>query len=112
IIVYLPTGPRPSTTSLFPYTTLFRSVGGMDTQFNLSDIRYKYILDKDYGFATKFIDPVKRITYPTLYYIALKEASRRKLLAEQMRVLYVAMTRAKDKLVLIGNVASFEKKVQ
>src|SRR5699024_12484838 len=31
-------------------------VGGMDTQFNLSDIRYKYILDKDYGFATKFID--------------------------------------------------------
>src|SRR5699024_11861774 len=70
-------------------------VGGMDTQFNLSDIRYKYILDKDYGFATKFIDPVKRITYPTLYYIALKEASRRKLLAEQMRVLYVAMTRAR-----------------
>lgn len=87
-------------------------VGGMDTQFNLSDIRYKYILDKDYGFATKFIDPVKRITYPTLYYIALKEASRRKLLAEQMRVLYVAMTRAKEKLVLIGNVASFEKKAQ
>src|SRR5699024_1060611 len=64
------------------------------------------------GFATKFIDPVKRITYPTLYYIALKEASLRKLLAEQMRVLYVAMTRAKEKLVRIGNVASFEKKAQ
>ena len=86
-------------------------LGGMNKEFNFQDIRAKYILDKDLGFATKFIDPVKRITYPTLYYIALKEASLRKLLAEEMRVLYVAMTRAKEKLVMIGNVNSFEKEV-
>ncbi|MBO1002959.1 helicase-exonuclease AddAB subunit AddA [Pseudogracilibacillus auburnensis] len=85
-------------------------IGGMNKEFNFSDIRAKYILDKDQGFATKFIDPVKRITYPTLYYVSLQQESLRKLLAEEMRVLYVAMTRAKEKLVMIGNVASFEKK--
>src|SRR5699024_5654760 len=73
------------------------------------DLRTKYMLDKDLGFATKFIDPDKRITYPTLYYLALKQASLQKLLAEEMRVLYVAMTRAKEKLVMIGNVSSMEK---
>src|SRR5690625_703340 len=86
-------------------------IGGMNKEFNLRDIRSKYILDKDLGFATKFIDPEKRITYPTLYYIALQQGSLRKLLAEEMRVLYVAMTRAKEKLVMIGNIPSFEKEV-
>src|SRR5690625_4529012 len=37
-------------------------VGGMDRQFNMQDLNRKYLLDKDLGFATKFIDPVKRIT--------------------------------------------------
>lgn len=86
-------------------------IGGMTKEFNFQDIRSKYILDKDLGFATKFIDPVKRITYPTLYYITLQQSALQKLLAEEMRVLYVAMTRAKEKLVMIGNVPSFEKQL-
>src|SRR5699024_10231304 len=68
-----------------------------------------YLLDKDLGFATKFIDPVKRITYPTLYYTALKLSAKNKQMAEEMRVLYVAMTRAKEKLVMIGDVKDGEK---
>src|SRR5699024_9433875 len=67
-------------------------IGGMNKQFNFQDVRTKYMLDKDLGFATKFIDPIKRITYPTLYYQALKQESMQKLLSEEMRVLYVAMT--------------------
>src|SRR5699024_3492392 len=86
-------------------------VGGMNKEFNFRDLRSTYMLDKDLGFATKFIDPVKRITYPTLYYIALQQHVLRKLLAEEMRVLYVAMTRAKEKLVMIGNVPSYEKEI-
>mgnify|MGYP001218786984 CR=1 FL=1 len=86
-------------------------IGGMHKEFNFRDIHSKYILDKDLYFATKFIDPEKRITYPTLYYLALKEESLRKMLAEEMRVLYVAMTRAKEKLVMIGSVPSAEKKL-
>jgi len=84
-------------------------LGGLHKQFNFQDLRATYMLDKDFGFATKFIDPEKRITYPTLYYQALKQIAQQKTLAEEMRVLYVAMTRAKEKLLMIGNVPSMEK---
>src|SRR5690625_3873975 len=85
-------------------------MGGMDRQFNMQDLNRKYLLDKDLGFATKFIDPVKRITYPTLYFNAIKQEKLREQLAEEIRVLYVALTRAKEKLVMVGNVNSFAKK--
>lgn len=87
-------------------------LGAMEKQFNQQDLRQKYLLHKDLGFASKYIDPVKRITYPTLFYHALQQEKMRELLAEEMRVLYVALTRAKEKLVMVGTVASMEKKVQ
>lgn len=85
-------------------------VGGMDRQFNVQDLNKKYLLDKTYGLASKYIDPVKRITYPTLFYHALQKVKLKEQLAEEIRVLYVALTRAKEKLVMVGNVASFQKK--
>src|SRR5690625_1978776 len=85
-------------------------LGGMDKQFNLQDLNQKYLLHKDLGFASKYIDPVKRITYPTLFYYAIREEKLRELLAEEMRVLYVALTRAKEKLVMVANVTGFGKK--
>lgn len=85
-------------------------VGGMNREFNFRDTQGRFILHKDLGFASKYIDPVKRITYPTLYYHALKEEKTREMLAEEMRVLYVALTRAKEKLIMVANVNSFKKK--
>lgn len=85
-------------------------VGGMNKQFNMRDLYEKYLLHKDMGFASKYIDPVKRITYPTLFYQAMQREKLREQLSEEMRVLYVALTRAKEKLVMIGNVPSFEEK--
>src|SRR5699024_10824337 len=85
-------------------------VGGMDRPFNLQDLNKRYLLDKNLGFATQYIDPVKRITYPTLYFQALKKEKLHEQLAEEIRVLYVALTRAKEKLVMVGNVASFKRK--
>lgn len=85
-------------------------VGGMAKEFNFRDFRGRYILHKDLGFASKFIDPIKRVIYPTLFYHALKQEKRREMLAEEMRVLYVALTRAKEKLVMVANVSSFEKR--
>ncbi len=75
----------------------------------MQDLNERYLLHKDLGMASKYIDPVKRITYPTLYYHAMKQEKRRELLAEEMRVLYVAMTRAKEKLLMVGSVVSFTK---
>ncbi|UOQ86551.1 helicase-exonuclease AddAB subunit AddA [Gracilibacillus salinarum] len=85
-------------------------VGAANKQFNQQDIREKYLLHKELGFASKYIDPVKRIMYPTLIYHGIKKQIQREMLAEEMRVLYVALTRAKEKVVLIGTVNSFEKK--
>jgi len=85
-------------------------LGAMDKQFNQQDLRQKYLLHKDLGLGSKYIDPDKRIMYPTLAYHALKQQMQREMWAEEMRVLYVALTRAKEKLVMIGTVASFEKK--
>ncbi|MBP1969007.1 ATP-dependent helicase/nuclease subunit A [Virgibacillus natechei] len=85
-------------------------MGAIDKEFNFQDVRKKYLLHKDLGFASKYIDPVKRITYPTLFYHALKNEKTREMLAEEMRVLYVALTRAKEKLIMVANVPSFEKK--
>src|SRR5699024_7392198 len=59
-----------------------------------------------------YIDPVKRINYPTLYFHAMQKKKLRDQLAEEIRVLYVALTRAKEKLVMVANVASFEKKLE
>src|SRR5690625_5247916 len=87
-------------------------IGGMDRRFNLQDLNKKYLLDKDLGFASKYIDPVKRINYPTLYFHAMQKKKLRDQLAEEIRVLYVALTRAKEKLVMVANVASFEKKLE
>ncbi|HLQ97748.1 MAG TPA: helicase-exonuclease AddAB subunit AddA [Candidatus Dormibacteraeota bacterium] len=87
-------------------------IGGMDRRFNLQDLNKKYLLDKDLGFASKYIDPVKRINYPTLYFHAMQKKKLRDQLAEEIRVLYVALTRAKEKLVMVANVTSFEKKVE
>src|SRR5699024_2092867 len=58
---------------------------------------------KDLGFASKFIDPIKRITYPTLFYHAVRNRLLLEQLAEEMRVLYVALTRAKEKLLLVAS---------
>ncbi|SDX46006.1 helicase-exonuclease AddAB subunit AddA [Salimicrobium album] len=85
-------------------------LGGIDKQFNMKDLNSRYLLHKDLGFGSKYIDPEKRLTYPTIAYHALREKKKREMLAEEMRVLYVALTRAKEKLVLVGNVASFQAK--
>ncbi|NPC92126.1 helicase-exonuclease AddAB subunit AddA [Bacillus sp. WMMC1349] len=82
---------------------------GLGRSFNMMDLNKPYLLDKELGFGTKFIHPKWRISYPTLPLIAMKKKMRRELLSEELRVLYVALTRAKEKLYLIGTVKDKEK---
>ncbi|MGM0874546.1 MAG: helicase-exonuclease AddAB subunit AddA [Bacillota bacterium] len=86
-------------------------VAGLSKQFNMMDLNKKYLLDKELGFGTKLINPALRVSYPTLPYIALKKKMRMELLAEEMRVLYVALTRAKEKLYLLGTLKDPDKKM-
>lgn len=87
-------------------------VAGLSRQFNQMDIRKSYLIDKDFGFAAKFVDPEKRISYPSLPQIAFKRKKKMEMLAEEMRVLYVALTRAKEKLFLVASVKDADKKLQ
>jgi ATP-dependent helicase/nuclease subunit A len=87
-------------------------VAGLARRFNMKDINRSYLLDKELGFATRFVDTKLRISYPTLPQLAMKRKLRFDLLAEEMRVLYVALTRAKEKLYLIGTVKDAAKEIE
>ncbi|MFY3791514.1 helicase-exonuclease AddAB subunit AddA [Ureibacillus sp. MALMAid1270] len=84
-------------------------VAGLGRSFNQMDFSNSYLFDQQYGFAVKAIDPENRIMYTSLPFIALKEKKILEMKAEEMRILYVAMTRAKERLILVGSVKDFEK---
>ncbi|NLP50005.1 helicase-exonuclease AddAB subunit AddA [Bacillus sp. RO1] len=84
-------------------------VAGLSRQFNMIDLNNSYLLDKELGFGSKYVNAKLRITYPTILQLALKRKAKAQLIAEEMRVLYVALTRAKEKLYLVGTVKDLEK---
>jgi ATP-dependent helicase/nuclease subunit A len=70
--------------------------------FNLTDVRSTVVIDREYGVALRAADPQRRTMYPTLVHQLAAEASRHESLAEELRVLYVALTRAREHLLLVG----------
>ncbi|WP_147533189.1 helicase-exonuclease AddAB subunit AddA [Bacillus marasmi] len=84
-------------------------IAGTNRNFNKKDSQKPYMLDKEFGFAAKYIDPEKRIAYSSLPQLAFKRKLKREMLAEEMRVFYVALTRAKEKLFLLGSVKKLPK---
>jgi ATP-dependent helicase/nuclease subunit A len=84
-------------------------VAGLGKQFNRRDLMSKFMLHKELGFGSKYMNPRLRVAYPSLPQLAIKEKMKTELIAEEMRVLYVALTRAKEKLILIGTVKDKEK---
>ncbi|MGJ7919530.1 helicase-exonuclease AddAB subunit AddA [Neobacillus sp. LXY-4] len=84
-------------------------MAGLNRNFNLMDVRKPYMLDKEFGFAAKYVNAEKRITYPSLPQLAFKRKKKKEMLAEEMRVLYVALTRAKEKLYLLGSAKELQK---
>lgn len=89
----------------------FVFIAGLARNFNTMDLKKPYMLDKEFGFAAKYVNAEKRISYPSLPQIAFKRKKKMEMLAEEMRVLYVALTRAKEKLFLVSSVKSAEKKL-
>ncbi|MEH7114212.1 helicase-exonuclease AddAB subunit AddA [Neobacillus niacini] len=87
-------------------------IAGLSRSFNMMDIRKPYMLDKEYGFAAKYVNVEKRITYPSLPQIAFRRRKKMEMLAEEMRVLYVALTRAKEKLYLTATLKDADKKIE
>lgn len=87
-------------------------IAGLAKQFNMRDLYGGFLYHKDLGLGSKWVDTEHRITYPTLPQLAIRTRKLFELLAEEQRMLYVAMTRAKEKLILVGTVRKLEKRVQ
>ncbi|SFE05721.1 DNA helicase/exodeoxyribonuclease V, subunit A [Bacillus sp. OV194] len=84
---------------------------GLNKQFNTMDLKESVLLHKELGLGTRYINPRFRVAYPTLPQLAIQRRKKMELLAEEMRVLYVALTRAKEKLYLLGTLNDLEKSV-
>ncbi len=85
---------------------------GLSKRFNKADSSKIILKHKDYGLAPKYINPDDRIYRETLSRTALKGVIKIENLSEEMRVLYVAMTRAIDRLIMIGTVDKLDNKVK
>jgi len=77
-------------------------LANLSNKFNLNDLRREVLIDREWGIALKAADPEKRITYPTLIQQLAAEHATHESLSEELRILYVAMTRAREHLELIG----------
>ncbi len=87
-------------------------VAGLGKQFNKKDLYQDFLLHKDLGFGPRFIDTFQRVSYPTLPFTAVKAKLELEMLAEEMRILYVAMTRAEEKLYLVASVKNLPKEAK
>jgi len=92
----------------FPIVVL----AGLGKLFNQQDLREDILIDKDLGLGPVWVDYKKRLKYPTLARIAVKNKLKRELLAEEIRILYVAMTRAREALFMVGAIKDISKKIK
>ena len=77
-------------------------LSGTGKQFNMQDLNNKILLHPEIGIGVKYIDYDMQIEYDTLSKQAMRNQIMLETLSEEMRVLYVALTRAKEKLIITG----------
>lgn len=81
-------------------------------QFNLTDLYENVLLHQNLGIGAKYIDYDKQIEYDTLSKAAIKNKIFIETLSEEMRILYVALTRAKEKIFITGINNNFEENIK
>ncbi|MBR6700142.1 MAG: UvrD-helicase domain-containing protein [Firmicutes bacterium] len=86
-------------------------VAGLGKSFNHRKASSEISLDKDLGFGLRFRDDKNRYKLKTQRQLDIDDNVKAKELAEEMRILYVAMTRAREQLILIGTVKKLEDKL-
>lgn len=87
-------------------------VSGMGKNFNKQDTRSKMVLHPELGIGLDYMDGKKRIKSPTITKKAIAKQIELENLGEELRVLYVALTRAKEKLILTGTLKDAAEKVE
>lgn len=77
--------------------------------FKFPDIKDRILLDSDLGIGINILDREYNITYPSIVNMAIKSNIKYKQKSELLRLLYVALTRAKEKIIIYGTVKDIEK---
>ena len=86
----------------------FVIVGGLGHQFRFSNNEMKFSFSSDIGVGMPYVDPERKFWRSTLLQRAITEDTRRDEYREELRLLYVAMTRARNRLIMTGTVKSEE----
>lgn len=84
-------------------------LSALGKNFNMQDLNKRILFHGELGFGPDYIDLEKRLSYSTVIKEALKKKIKVETLSEEMRILYVALTRAKEKLIMTGSVSDIEK---
>ena len=92
----------------FPVVFLCNS----NKKFNVQDLNNQVLLHQDLGFGLTHIETDKKLQYSTLAKEAIKLKSKEEIISEEMRILYVALTRAKEKLIITGVQNDIEKQLK
>ena len=87
-------------------------LAGCGKKINWQDMNRNILLHHKLGFGPEVVNYRLRMAYPSLAKLAIRERIRMETLSEEMRILYVALTRAKEKLILTGAVADIAKACQ
>ena len=87
-------------------------VAGLGKSFNRQDIRSRVVIHPELGVGVDWVDAAMRTRTASLPKRVLQKALDLEMLGEELRVLYVAFTRAKEKLILLGSAAKLEEKMR
>ena len=86
-------------------------VGGLSKQFNQMDMRQSILMDVELGIGVDYVDPMLRLKRKTMRKNVVAQRMKEDTRGEDLRVLYVALTRAKEKLILTGFTSDFDRKL-
>ncbi|MCG7339415.1 helicase-exonuclease AddAB subunit AddA [Staphylococcus sp. ACRSN] len=84
---------------------------GLSRRFTRKDLQKSTILNQSYGLGMNYYDVKEHIAYPSLSSVTFKAIAEKEMISEEMRLIYVALTRAKEQLYLIGRVKD-EKEIK
>ncbi|WP_461810109.1 helicase-exonuclease AddAB subunit AddA [Faecalimonas sp.] len=87
-------------------------VAGMNKRFNKQDITGEIVTHAEFGIGLDRIDLEKRMKSPTFLKKVIQREVMLENIGEELRILYVALTRAKEKLIMTGTLSQIEKKMQ
>ena len=85
-------------------------LAGLGKRFNMQDLNASFVIHPKLGIGTDAVDLRRRIRTPSLFKQAVRQKLLQENLSEELRILYVAVTRAREQLILTGTVDRLEKR--